>query len=241
MKLSIIIPTKNEERHLPALLKQLKKQTMQPAEVIVADAKSDDATAKLAKKLGAKVVKGGMPGVGRNVGAKHAKGDTLLFLDADVTLPSEDFIARAMRQFEERGLDMASTTLIPLQANLWDKIIHWVFNGYMRVIRRVKPHAAGCFMMVRKDVHHQLGGFDERITFCEDTDYAIRAAKIGHFAILKNVPIYVSTRRMRKEGAVMIAVKYLMAELHILFLGPIRHNAFNYTFDYKNVRYGRKK
>lgn len=68
-KISIIVPTKNEERYLPGLLKSIKKQTVQPYEIIVADAGSTDRTVEIAKKYGAKVIKGGIPQVGRNKGA----------------------------------------------------------------------------------------------------------------------------------------------------------------------------
>lgn len=85
--LSIVIPAKNEEIYLPKLLKSIKKQNFCDYEIIVADADSIDRTKEIAQKYRAKVVKGGMPGRGRNAGAKVAKGEVLLFLDADVLLP----------------------------------------------------------------------------------------------------------------------------------------------------------
>ena len=81
--ISIVIPAYNEERYLPILLDCIKKQTYKNHEIIVADANSTDSTRQIAKKYGCKVVKGGMPGIGRNNGAKAAKGEMLLFLDAD--------------------------------------------------------------------------------------------------------------------------------------------------------------
>jgi glycosyltransferase involved in cell wall biosynthesis len=77
MKLSIIIPTKNEEQNLPVLLAALRAQTLfqrlpQEIEIIVADAHSTDATRALAIQAGARVVDGGMPGPGRNRGAEAA-------------------------------------------------------------------------------------------------------------------------------------------------------------------------
>ena len=66
MKLSIIIPTYNEEEYLPNLLKSIESQKFKDYEVIVADANSCDNTVKIAKNYGCTVVQGGMPGVGRN-------------------------------------------------------------------------------------------------------------------------------------------------------------------------------
>ena len=92
--ISIIIPAYNEEKYLPKLLECIKKQTYKGYEIIVADAGSKDRTGQIAKKYGCKVVKGGMPAVGRNNGAKVAKGNILLFLDADVQI-NRDFIKKA--------------------------------------------------------------------------------------------------------------------------------------------------
>ena len=110
--ISIITPTLNEEEFLPKLLKSIKKQKFKDYEIIVADAGSVDKTRKIAKKLGSGVVKGGLPAVGRNEGAKAAKGELLLFLDADVILP-EKFLEKAIREFEKRNLDVASIQLDP--------------------------------------------------------------------------------------------------------------------------------
>ena len=75
--LSVIIPTLNEIAYLPQLLDALAKQTRLPDEIIVADAGSKDGTAELAQSRGVRFVHGGMPAVGRNAGARAAKGHAL--------------------------------------------------------------------------------------------------------------------------------------------------------------------
>ena len=55
-KISIIIPARNEENNLPILLKSLKKQSLQPDEILVVDDDSEDETATIARKYGARVV-----------------------------------------------------------------------------------------------------------------------------------------------------------------------------------------
>ncbi|NBS41768.1 glycosyltransferase family 2 protein, partial [bacterium] len=94
--LTIVIPTKNEEADLPILLESIKKQTLQPKEVIVADANSTDRTREIAAAYGARVVEGGMPGPGRNRGAEAAKTDLILFLDADVELRDSEFLEKSV-------------------------------------------------------------------------------------------------------------------------------------------------
>ena len=74
MKLSIIIPTFNEEYYLPPLLESIRCQDFSDYEVVVADAGSEDDTIEIAKNWGCKVVKGGLPAVGRNRGAEVAQG-----------------------------------------------------------------------------------------------------------------------------------------------------------------------
>ena len=101
MTLSIIIPTLNEEKYLPLLLKSIKKQTLKPLEIILADARSKDETIKIGREFGCKIIKGGNPGFGRNNGAKIAKGEMLLFLDADVILPKRTFLEDSVNEIKE--------------------------------------------------------------------------------------------------------------------------------------------
>ena len=75
MILSIIIPTYNEEEYLPVLLDSIKSQSFDDYEIIVADANSTDKTREIAESYGCIVVAGGLPAVGRNNGAKIAKGE----------------------------------------------------------------------------------------------------------------------------------------------------------------------
>ena len=86
MKLSIIIPTYNEENYLPLLLKSIQAQNFSDYEIIIADAGSQDRTREIARDADCRVVDGGLPAVGRNRGAESAQGEYLLFLDADVCL-----------------------------------------------------------------------------------------------------------------------------------------------------------
>ncbi len=77
-----------------------------------------------------------------------------------------------------------------------------------------------------------MKGFDETVVFCEDHEYVSRAAKHGRFGILNDISIGVTTRRMDRDGRANIVAKYLLAEAHITFLGPIRHDFFKYGFGY---------
>jgi len=227
--ISIITPTLNEEEFLPKLLKSIKKQKFKDYEIIVADAGSVDKTRKIAKKLGSGVVKGGLPAVGRNEGAKAAKGELLLFLDADVILP-EKFLEKAIREFEKRNLDVASIQLDPQTSKRIIKFFFERFYNYpVKKLERFLPYGAmGC--LIKKELHQKIKGFDEKIKLCEDHDYVRRAAKFGKFGVLKGVEISISLRRFYKDGWLKVILKYIFAELHYHFLGPIKSDIFNYKF-----------
>lgn len=90
---SVVIPARNEAASLPNLLRSLRGQTHPPGEVIVVDDDSSDDTAAIAAAAGATVVHSAGPPqgwVGKtwacHLGADHAVGDVLVFLDADVVL-----------------------------------------------------------------------------------------------------------------------------------------------------------
>lgn len=230
--LSIIIPAKNEERYLPLLFKSLEQQTRQPDQVILADAQSTDATRELALRYGCSVVDGGMPGPGRNAGAKLATGDILLFLDADVQLTDKNFLKHALEEFERRRLDIATNDVHLLQGRWCDRVGHNFYNLYVRAWGAWRPHAPGFCIFIRRPLFEAIQGFDPTIFLGEDHELACRAGKQGKFGFLNSVSIGVTDRRLRRDGGLVVSVKYVLAELHMLFLGPIRHNAFHYDFGY---------
>ena len=93
--LSVIVPARNEERNLPNLLGSLAKQDFSPTEVIVVDDNSTDATARVAREAGAKVILSKPLPVGWRgktwaclQGAEAAVGELLLFIDADTFFES---------------------------------------------------------------------------------------------------------------------------------------------------------
>ncbi len=242
MTLAIVIPTQNEEEQLPRLLHSLQKQTLQPDEIIVADADSTDSTVKVAESFGARVVEGGLPGPGRNRGADATKSELIFFLDADVDLVESDFLEKAVAEFELLNLDIATCDVLPIGGTKYDLFSHKVYNKYVRLLGRFHAHAPGFCILVKKELHEKLKGFDKTVIFCEDHDYAARGNKIGNFGFLNSVRIHVSTRRQERDGRFTMGVKYILAEIHILIFGPIRHNAFNYTFGYeKKEDYAREE
>ena len=148
LKISVIIPAKNEEKYIKRLLESLVSQTYKPFEIIVADADSTDNTIKIAISYNAKIVKGGLPAKGRNEGTKVANGDYLFFFDAD-TYIKKKFIEMCVKQilskrslagtaynipiyaFNEKGLKNAYIRFI-------DRTIYFIHNIFMKTFQKQK-------------------------------------------------------------------------------------------------------
>lgn len=227
---SIIIPTYNEEKHLPELLRSIRAQAFSDYEIIVADNHSKDKTRAIAEEYGARVVDGGLVAQGRNRGAAAAKGDTFIFFDADVILPDPWFLQTTVEEFRKKGFGSASCKIKPLSDKTVDKVLHELYNQFMALTARIRPHAPGFCIFARRDIHEALGGFDETITLAEDTDYVDRAGKIARFGVLKSYRIPVSVRRLDRDGRWNIAIKYLLTEFHMRTIGMVRSDALSYTF-----------
>lgn len=230
--ISIIIPTYNEEKYLPKLLDCIKKQAYKDYEIIVADANSRDKTRQIAKKYGCRIAKGGMPAVGRNNGAKKAKGDILLFLDADAQF-NEDFLKNAVNEFKERKLDVAGCYVHPLSNNLIDKVFFGIFNLWIYATQFFYPNASGSGIFCKKRLHKKVRGFDEKIRLSEDMDYAKRCGKYGRFGIIKSAKSYVATRRFEKEGRLKVGFKLFLSAIYRIFFGEIKSDIFKYNLRYR--------
>jgi glycosyltransferase involved in cell wall biosynthesis len=240
--ISIIIPALNEENYLQLLLESIKKQKFFDYEIILADAGSEDKTIEIAKKYNCKIVAGGLPAKGRNEGAKSAKGEILFFLDADTILP-EDFLRKAINEFNKRNLELASFCLIALPRNkISSFFLNIFYNQPIILLERALPHAA-TGILVKKEVFKKIGGFDEDIKLAEDHYLARKAKKIlnSKIGIIRSTKIFVSDRRFKTDGWVNVGVKYLLCELHLIFIGPVRSDIFNYKFNHYNNKKTKKR
>jgi glycosyltransferase involved in cell wall biosynthesis len=238
MKISIIIPAKNEEELLPRLLQSIKEQDFDDYEVIVADAGSTDRTREIAEEYGARVTGGGLPAAGRNAGAKVASGEFLVFLDADVTLP-EHFLKDLYNEMQDRYIDVATCGIKPLSDIQLDRIIHKLMNMIILANLRLDPKAFGFCIFITSRLFNRIGGFDETIKVAEDNDLVKRAAEFRPLRYLNSTFIHVSVRRFEKEGRLNYTAKGIGLNLYRLFRGEIRldNDVVNYNFG----GYGKEK
>src|SRR5688572_26448842 len=101
---SVIVPARDAAATLKACLAALRLQLaeLEAAELIVVDDGSNDATADIAQQHGARVVRlgGEGPAAARNAGVRSARGELLLFLDADC-LPQAGCLTSLVRAFDD--------------------------------------------------------------------------------------------------------------------------------------------
>ena len=231
--ISIVIPAYNEEMFLPRLLESIRKQTFKDYEVIVADNDSTDNTVQAAINGGARVVRGGLPAAARNRGAEAAGGEYLLFLDADTVLP-DGFLEKLFKKFEDDYLDICTLMYKPIDSRkMIYKTLFEFANAYLRMMEYIKPQGGGACIFITKRLHRRIGGFDESRRTSEDHDYINRASEIGRFKVYSDLYVYVSVRRMEKEGLNVYIQKIIRTAFVYFFTGrsdeKVKYEFGNFT------------
>lgn len=229
--LSIIIPTLNEEKYLPILLNSIKSQSFKDYEIIVSDACSRDRTEDVAKEFQVTYIKDEIksPARQRNNGAKIARGEVFLFLDADTKLPP-DFLANTYSNFKQRELNVAGFYLIFDSLNFVYRIFEIVFHTACFLGQYIFPASIGVGIIVKKTTHQEVSGFDESIYIGEDYDYVKRISKTGRYRMINNSKLYFSVRRLEKEGVLKVLWKWFIGGLYFIFRGPIKKKIVDYKF-----------
>ena len=227
--LSIIIPTLNEEKYLPRLLESIKRQKFSDYEIIVSDGNSEDRTVEIAQANGCRTTSDSRrhPSYQRNNGARIARGDILLFLDADSTL-GDNFLEKVVSEFNIRQLGVSGFYL-KFGSN---KTSYWLcalgYNTFCFVRQYISPVAVGAGIVIKREHHEQINGFDETLYVAEDYDYCARASRVGRFRILRSQKLTYSVRRMKREGSWRALLKWLAMGRYTLFNIPIRKKIIDY-------------
>jgi glycosyltransferase involved in cell wall biosynthesis len=216
---SVIVPTWNEAKYLPGLLDSLRRQTRPPTEVLVADSGSTDGTQELAGASGAIVLEGEQrgPGEGRNRGARAARTDLLVFVDADCVAPP-DLIEAILGALDAPAVVGGATGFIPAQGTGTERALFLLANGYQRAMTLWGyPHNAGFCFFFRRTVFEALGGIREDMLLNETHDIALRSRALGRFVILP-LAVYTSMRRFRAHGTMRTLVNEYIASTLLYYL-----------------------
>lgn len=214
MKISIIIPTLNEELSLPAMLaavSRLKKQL----EIIVVDGGSSDNTLVIAEKAGAKIIQ---TEAGRghqlNAGAKAANGDVFWFLHAD-TLPPENACEQILQALKDQQT-IGGNFEIRFDGNRFAARFLTRLYPKLRVFDLCYGDSA---FFVRRAIYEQSGGFADLPLF-EDVEFYRRLKKYGRFVHLKSVVASSSRRFEKRSFALTFARWSLFQGLYWLGVSP---------------------
>jgi glycosyltransferase involved in cell wall biosynthesis len=198
--LSLVIPAHDEEQTLGRTLTALKEAVQRadvPAEIIVVDDASTDATAEVARRDGAEVVRVEHRQIAatRNAGARAARGDWLVFVDADTIVPAETLraaIGALRRGVVGGGCRVDFEGPMPLYARLFLFIASPVY--------RWLGLAAGCFLFCTRNAFDAVGGFDEELYASEEVTMSRSLRRHGRFVVLRE-SVVTSGRKLRTHTA----------------------------------------
>lgn len=244
-RISIVIPTKNEEKYIGPALEQF-RDFIDPfnLEIVVSDANSSDSTAEIVRQYQAQwgearvkfIQRAGKQNIaiGRNLGASVATGDILFHTDADVRIPDlTSFLSNVLAAFERPGTIAVTTPIwvYPEEAIWSDRLYHLLMNFIIRLSFSVGVYLAkGECQLVRRSVFERIHGYNEKIIAGEDCNLFYRLHKEGHIAYLYRFRVHHSPRRFREYGYLRVSLIYIREGLSLLFLRK------SYVEEWKPIR-----
>ncbi|HHT9119327.1 MAG TPA: glycosyltransferase family 2 protein [Candidatus Hypogeohydataceae bacterium YC41] len=192
IRISIIVPVYNSPLELYECLSALLAPAHHELEILVVDDASTDATPTVATQMGVRVLQlaeNAGPAAARNYGARHARGEILFFVDADVVV-APGAIDHVLTLFEEH-YDVAAVFgsydasprakgIVSQYRNLLHHFVHQNGNS------KASTFWAGCGA-IRRSVFEAIGGFDEKRfprPSIEDIDLGYRLRKAGYRILL---------------------------------------------------------
>ncbi len=169
--ISVIVTTRNEEKNIKRLLISLKKQSFKDFEIIVVDNHSQDKTFAIAKKFTSKVYLAGPErSAQRNFGLKKARGNYILFLDADMELEKD-----VLEQCFKRIQAPKTAAIIIHEESKGKNMLAKIKALEKEIYKDTQIEAARFFK--KKDLL-KIGGYDQSLIAAEDWDLTKRIKKL---------------------------------------------------------------
>jgi cellulose synthase/poly-beta-1,6-N-acetylglucosamine synthase-like glycosyltransferase len=241
MKISFVIPARNEETYLGDCLKTIIKERetgRYEMEVIVVNNVSTDGTRKLAEGFsGVKVIDEPKKGLvqARQAGYLASSGDLIANVDADTRL-TPGWVNKVLEEFsKDEKLVALSGPFIYYDLSKFKNLIVKIFFGFGAVSnfigQRIFHGGAilqGGNFVLRRMALDKIGGYNMNLTFWgEDADVAFRINKIGKVKFIMSLPIYSSGRRIKAGGVIRIGLLSLLDNVWIsVFRKPFRKGEY---------------
>ena len=191
MNVSVIIPAYNSEATIGSCLESLTNQNYkEDYEIIVVDDGSTDNTKGEVKKFDVKFLeqKHGGPAVARNLGAKKAAGEIILFTDADC-VPEADWIEKMCGPFKDESVVGVQGAYKTKQRRVVARFVQYEIEERYGIMKKAGSiDFIGSYSAAyRKDVFHAFEGFDKDFPIAsgEDTDLSYRLASQGYKMIFE--------------------------------------------------------
>lgn len=184
---SIIVPTLNEEKNITKCLRAIFDMNISKDqyEVIVVDNGSKDKTVQIATDFGTKVLI--KPDVNisllRNFGTKEAKGDIFAFIDADC-LVTENWLKEALGELENEEVGATGANYKINGKGTWVSRA-WELHKKNRTFRSEVGWIQSGNLLIKRRCFESIGGFNERLNVCEDSDICFRI-KEKRYKIISN-------------------------------------------------------
>ena len=222
-RISIIVPTLNEEEHIQSLFNSLKNQSPVSFETVVVDGGSKDKTSDIANRHNAKIVVLPKHGefISRNIGAQMSRGNFLLFTCADIIFP-KNILQRIVKKFENNPNLIALTGPgYPFDAPLLGKaeyavynLARYFFSKFPRPLKRFSTSTN--FLVVKRDCFEKTRGF-----LVDDVNadglMGKELLRMGDVAFSLDTYFFSSARRMKNMGFLSFNKHYLYAIENFLF------------------------
>jgi len=193
MKVSVIVPVRDEEHSIRELLDSLLKQTRPPDEIVITDGGSVDSTPQIIEhyiQQGAPVrlLQAGpaLPGRGRNLGAAAARFEWLGFTDAGIRLENNWLETLVARAAQDNSIDIVYGSWEPVTDTFFKECaaIAYVPPPAPRdgIVARPRFIAS---TLLRRDAWAAVGGFPEDLRSAEDLVFMDRLEEAGYRAVFE--------------------------------------------------------
>lgn len=224
---TLVIPTLNEERFLPRLLADIEAQSLPNFEVILVDGQSTDQTLARAAEFADKFpltqlsAPHGNVSFQRNLGAQRAKGEWVVFIDADSRIPSY-FLLGLRYQLEKRPeTDVFSCMIDSSAYSIQHRPIIDFMNVTFDLRAKIAPTAVGALMGARRSVFEHLK-FNDQLSMAEDQEFVIKASEAGFQFRFFREPCYIySMRRYKKTKIIPLLKTYIASDLFVTTNGQL--------------------